>query len=54
MMSSEKKERITDRFQRELEEILKDVCENICRYAREDLTDEELDAICENCVLTRL
>lgn len=54
MMSSEKKERITDRFQRELDEILKDVCDDLCRYMREDLTQEELDVICENCVLTRL
>lgn len=53
-MSSEKKERITDRFQRELDEILKDVCENICRYAREDLTQEELDERCESCPLCRL
>ena len=52
-MSSEK-EPIMNRFQRELEEILKDVCNDLCRYAREDFTQEELDAICENCVLTRL
>lgn len=53
-MSSEKKERIVDRFNREIEEVIGTICDDLCRYAREGLTQEELDAICENCVLTRL
>lgn len=39
---------------REPEELLSYVCDELCRHRRPEMTQEELDAVCERCSLERL
>lgn len=37
-----------------IEELTENICDNICKYPVSDITQDELDEKCENCILNRI
>lgn len=37
-----------------IEELTEYICDKLCKYPVADITQDELDDICENCILNRI
>lgn len=37
-----------------IEELTEHICDKLCKYPVADITQDELDDICENCILNRI
>lgn len=37
-----------------IEELTEYICDNLCKYPASNITQDELDDICENCILNRI
>lgn len=37
-----------------IEELTENICDNICKYPVSDITQDELDEKCRDCILSRI